>query len=565
MGKDGSFHFQKIGNTRIVPLYFKIIGIFVFFLLISNFSSNLINLFMNRGEQIQLMRALLVKDLQEVNSFATNQLDLYNFEKDLPASLNALKTSAEVLLKNPHAVVLGLKADGSLLYAASKDFALDRFTDTAILQKLNQELAAGTGEGDLNFTLNGKPFFGHYKYHAGWQAYLIRAEDEEVFYGESWKIFWNIAGIIVLMSAGSALIGSFVLRIILRFVGKITQSIMDMQRGQELKMIDMKGAPNDDVTYLGLSFNSLSSTIGNLLGIFRKFVTQDVARKAYQERRIRLEGKRLDLTILFTDIKGFTYMTETLGNDIIKLLNLHYDKAIRHIQDQDGIVGSIIGDALLAVFGSLDDAADHKSLKAIKAAYLIQDVAAKLRDMMRRQHDRILAERGSLTPEEERVYKAVLLEVGVGIDGGEVFYGNIGSYVRMTNTVIGDNVNSASRLEGLTRVYRVPIIVSEYVKTEVEAESDLYYFQPLDLVQVKGKTEGKKVFWPIEAASITPEFKDQLDIFTLALGLYIKGSWKEARSIMANCNLPIAAVFKERMEGQEPPAYWNGIWTMTSK
>ena len=70
----------------------------------------------------------------------------------------------------------------------------------------------------------------------------------------------------------------------------------------------------------------------------------------------------------------------------------------------------------------------------------------------------------NLTEAEERVFKAVLLDVGVGIDGGTVFYGNIGSDEHMTNTVIGDNVNSASRLEGLTRVYHLPVIVSDFIR-----------------------------------------------------------------------------------------------------
>ena len=231
--------------------------------------------------------------------------------------------------------------------------------------------------------------------------------------------------------------------------------------------MDLEGAPNDDVTYLGVAFNSLSNTIDNLMSIFKKFVARDVATKAYREGEIRLEGAKRNLTILFTDIKSFTFMTETLGTDIIKLLNLHYDKAISHIHDHNGDIGSIIGDALLAVFGTVESKSGNKSLQAVHAAYKIHEVAASLRKEMYNRREKILKQRGNLTEEEERVFKAVLLEVGVGLDGGEVFYGNIGSNERMVNTVIGDNVNSSARLEGLTRFYRVPVIVSEYVKDEV--------------------------------------------------------------------------------------------------
>jgi len=97
--------------------------------------------------------------------------------------------------------------------------------------------------------------------------------------------------------------------------------------------------------------------------IFRTFVTQDLVQRAYKEGEIRLEGSQQELTILFSDIKGFTYMTETLGNDIINLLNLHYDQAIREIHSHNGIVGSIIGDALLA--STYLDQGDLKILRRV--------------------------------------------------------------------------------------------------------------------------------------------------------------------------------------------------------
>ena len=101
--------------------------------------------------------------------------------------------------------------------------------------------------------------------------------------------------------------------------------------------------------------------------IFKKFVARDIAQQAYKEREIRLEGRKRYLTILFTDIKRLTYMTETLGTDIIKLLNIHYEKAIRHIHDSNGDIGSIIGDALLAVFGGFEEQESNKSLQDVEA------------------------------------------------------------------------------------------------------------------------------------------------------------------------------------------------------
>lgn len=559
--------FHKVGNTKVIPLYFKIVVFFLFFLLVSNFSSNYINLMMNRGEQIKLLNELLIKDLKENYVFASHQFEVYEFDGNLRESQEALSKSALRTLSRPFSVTLGIRPSGESLYFAQKeqgDFSV--FQDKEALSMMIQSVASKAEQGIVRFSQAGRTYFGYFKYHPGWNLMLIRAEDEEILNQESFKIFWNISWIILGITLISGFLGILILRHLFRFVGRITQSIMEMQETQELKMIPMDGAPNDDVTYLGTSFNALSSTIGNLLAIFRKFVTQDIAYKAYRDKVVKLEGEPQELAILFTDIKGFTFMTEVLGNDIIKLLNLHYDQAIRHIQSYYGIVGSIIGDALLAVYGSIVGAEDHKSLKALDSGFKILDVARNLRNMMDKKRHELLTLKGSLNKDEERVYKAVLLEVGVGIDGGEVFYGNIGSFVRMTNTVIGDNVNSASRLEGLTRVYKVPVIVSAYIRDDVVASGGAYEFMELDRVQVKGKTEGKVIFWPVPRAQMTSELKNQFGIFTEALQNYYQGNWKLALEGFQKCSLPCAEVFVERISGgTTAPKEWNGVWTMTSK
>ncbi|MGL4370809.1 MAG: adenylate/guanylate cyclase domain-containing protein, partial [Spirochaetota bacterium] len=336
---------------------------------------------------------------------------------------------------------------------------------------------------------------------------------------------------------------------------------------QQMDVINLKDAPNDDITYMGMAFNSLSSTIDTLLGIFRKFANKDVVIKAYRDKEIFLEGSQKDLTILFSDIKGFTFITETLGTDIIKLINMHYDRSIREIINYDGVIGSIIGDALLAVYGTMDDVSEiNKSYAAVQSAYKLQDVAESLRSQMEKKKTTLMKKRNKLTEEEDRVYQAVLLEIGVGIDGGQVFYGNIGSYVRMTNTVIGDNVNSASRLEGLTRVYKVPVICSEYVKNDIETNvknHNITFFE-LDQVQVKGKTEGKRVYLPVKNEDLTPKLKKNLLVFSSALTEYYDGNWKKAAALFKKCELPLAQVFIERTKST-CPKNWKGVWAMTSK
>ncbi len=559
--------FTRVGKARIIPMYVKIVAIFVFFLLVSNFTTNFINLMMNRNEQVRLLGDLLSKDLKELYVYSSNQYEIFLFEQNLDASKESLVKAGERSLRLDHAAAFGIEPSGSFLFASIKDTPATEFTDKVFLDQMNELRSKGIEEGEANFIWNGMKYFGYYRYNSSWNVYIVRAEEENAFYAESWNIFRTIVIIIVILTLVAMWVGIYLIRRILRYISVITQRLMEMQSNQELGMIDLPNAPNDDITYLGISFNSLSSTIKNLMNIFKKFVTKDVVQSAYKDRSVTLAGTRKELTILFTDIKGFTYMTETLGTDIIKLLNLHYDKAIRLIQYQDGIVGSIIGDALLAVFGSLEGGEIQRSLKAVRAAYSIQQVAEQLRKKMHDKKAELLEEKGSLTSGEESVFKAVLLEIGVGIDGGDVFYGRIGSYVHMTNTVIGDNVNSASRLEGLTRVYKVSVIVSDFVKLDVERDSPgEFIFQELDMVQVKGKTTGKKIFWPVPIAMYTPELKEKLSIFDEALQLYYEGEWRKAVTRFAKVELPMADVFIERIKSAgKPPLGWSGLWTMTTK
>jgi len=557
---------RKVAGTRVVPLTVKIVLIFTVFLLISNFTSNYINLMLNRGEQINLLNELLIKDLRELHVFAGNQHEIYRFNNDLEEAAENIEAAALRDFRGGRSTALAVKQDGELLFHATHEERLAEFPDESALELIRSRMAEGVEEGTLNFTLYGDRYFGVYKYHSRWDVFLLRGEELGEFYADSARIFTEVSVIILLITFVCVAVGIFLLRYILRFVGVITASIMKMQNVQAIDLLDMTGAPNDDVTYLGVAFNSLASTIDNLMNIFKKFVARDVAARAYKEREIRLEGTKRQLTILFTDIKSFTFMTETLGTDIIKLLNLHYDKAIRNIHENNGDIGSIIGDALLAVFGTISEDGENKSLQALRSAYLIQDVAADLRREMHHRREKILEQRGSVTETEEAIYQAVLIEVGVGLDGGEVFYGNIGSYERMVNTVIGDNVNSAARLEGLTRVYRVPIICSDYVRAEVlYTAGDEFQFVELDQVQVKGKTQGKRVYWPVMRDSVTESLMEDLEHFNTGREAYYKGDWKTGLAAMKRCGLGISEVFVERMKGARVPEDWNGIWTMKEK
>ncbi|MCL2154269.1 MAG: adenylate/guanylate cyclase domain-containing protein [Leptospirales bacterium] len=562
---------RKVHGTNIIRVTTKIVVTFTLFILLSNLASNYINLLLNRSELLSLMNQLLIKDLKSIYAYCNNQYEIYMYDKKFDESMQSIENKGLNEIKNDKAIVLGIQKDGLIIFQSSKVDRYDNLDDSEALDFMNSSIkqdkeGLDVGEGHLKFMFNHERYFGMFKYNQKWDIFILRGEEESEFFSQSKYIFFQVSVIIIVITLFSALIGVIALRRLLRFINVITDSIKDMIDLGELSLINLKGASNDDITYMGMAFNTLSNTVGNLVKIFEKFANQDVVSKAYKDREVKLEGTKRELTILFSDIKSFTYITETLGDDIISLLNLHYDKAIREIIRNDGTIGSIIGDALLAVYGVDEESYSNKSYQAVLSGYKLHEVADLLRVRMERIRMEIEHERGKLSDAELKIYKAVLLEIGVGIDGGTVFYGTLGSYVRMTNTVIGDNVNAASRLEGLTRVYKVPVVCSEYVKNDIEENVSDHgiYFLELDRVMVKGKTQIQKVYWPIMESVLTKKFKDSISMFESALALYYQGKWTEASKRFSRCGMVIADVFKERIK-TKCPSNWNGVWQMTEK
>ena len=558
--------FQYVGNTPIIPISVKILVIFISLILMSNFMTNLISVQLSQRQVTELTNRLTVTQLKELYKNASSQYQIYAYKKNREECLETLKNSVKEEFSNPHSMALGFDRTGVALFCASADGSdLLSFPDKQALSKLNDNFDRGIVEGQIDFVLRGSEYHGIYKYSEDWNVYLVRAESRFDTARYKVTILAIITVVILLLTAVFVALGVYMFRALFVSISKITSSLYDMQQKSQLATIDIDDAPNDDITYMAASFNSLSVSVNNLLTTFQKFVSKDVVSKAYTDHTIKLEGMQRELTILFSDIKSFTYRTETLGNEIIDLLNVHYNNVIHDVHEENGVVGSIIGDAILAIFGSYKNP-ELKSLEAIDAGWRITYVTTELREKMKAQRKKI-EETRKLTAAEDRVYKAVLLDIGVGIDGGTVFYGNIGSDEHMTNTVIGDNVNSASRLEGVTRIYHLPIVVSEYIVDDVKDKSDRYKFYEIDTIQVKGKTKGKKIYFPLDTENEAQQkLIGQFDIFEEALQAYYDGDWKNARKLFKKVDMEVADVFMERMGARgNAPDKWRGIWAMTTK
>ncbi|MBE6352604.1 MAG: adenylate/guanylate cyclase domain-containing protein [Treponema bryantii] len=557
--------FQRVGKTKIIPIGLKILLIFICLILLSNFATNIITIQLSQNQIIKLNNQVMVEQLKELYNSSSNQYQIYTYSNNIEECETSLKQVAKSGFTNPNSIALAVKKDGTIdFYVSNNELSVwDEFIDSTTLQKITSDTVNGIYEGSISFKTAEEEYFGVYKFQDDWDYFLIRAENRSDLDDNNKSLYLFMFIFVIALTTVFVIIGILVIRHEFKSVRTITNDLYNMQKNKKLELIDLSNSTNDDITYLAASFNSLSSSVNNLLNTFQKFVSKDVVAKAYSEQTIALEGSQRELVMLFSDIRSFTYRTETLGNDIIDVLNVHYNRVIHKVHENTGVVGSIIGDAILAIYGTLD-AKMSKSYNSIRSAWDITKVTANLREAMIQKRIEVEKKR-SLTESEERVYQAVLLDVGVGIDGGNVFYGNIGSNEHMANTVIGDNVNSASRLEGLTRVYHLPVIVSEYIKDEVLKESARYKFIEIDTVQVKGKTEGKKIFFPLDTNETDELIVKKYSLFEDGLSAYYNGDWKSARKLFKDCELEVSQVFIERMGNKNAPEDWNGIWTMTSK
>lgn len=264
-----------------------------------------------------------------------------------------------------------------------------------------------------------------------------------------------------------------------------------------------------------------------------------------------LEGERKEVTILFSDIRGYTTITENLeASEVVKLLNEYFETMVEAVFDHEGTLDKFIGDALMAVFGAPLPLENH-ALMAVKTAL---DMRHRLQEF-------------NLSRPDQAQFK-----IGIGISSGEVVSGNIGSQKRMDYTVIGDGVNLSSRLEGITKQYGCDIILSEFT---YQLCSDYILVRELDKVRVKGKQKAVSIYELISAKSqpLDLETEEFLELYIKARQAYRKKKFDRAISYFESAQKirpedEAVAIHIERSIDYiktPPPDDWDGIYTMTTK
>ncbi len=330
-------------------------------------------------------------------------------------------------------------------------------------------------------------------------AVLLRSLDEALV--PVMRLLWGLAGLTLVGLAVSIGVGTRIARSVTRPVRVLAEDAGRVAQGDYSLHVDI--SQKDEIGDLATSFNHMvrglaeKEKIRDLLG---KVVSPAVAQRLLS-KKIELGGEDVEVTVLFSDVRNFTALCEHRAPaEILTLINSYLTRISAVIEDHDGVIDKYIGDAVMALFGA-PLAHDDDPLRAVKTAIGMRRVLAEF--------NLELAAR-DLPP----------LDIGVGINTAMVVAGNIGSPSRMNYTVIGDGVNLASRLEGLTKHYDVPIIVSESTRNAIPG----FVFRELDRVRVKGKTRPVTIYQPLGAdGTLGDETLHELAGYHAALGLYRAG------------------------------------------
>ncbi len=284
-----------------------------------------------------------------------------------------------------------------------------------------------------------------------------------------------------------------------------------------------------------------------------RYMSQDLAEQLLQSGDAILGGDRKFVSILFSDIRGYTTLTERLEpEDVVHLLNAYFETMVDVIFDHKGTLDKFIGDAIMAVFGSPIAQDDHAQRAVQTALEMRHRLVAFNADRQAKQ----------LSP----------LKVGIGINSDHVVTGNIGSSKRMEFTAIGDGVNLSSRLEGATKQYGCDIIISE---NTYRSCADLVIVRELDYIRVKGKTQPVSIYdlVGLQSEPISAQQQRLIDQYHQARQYYLNRDFQRA-IVQFSEVLAIApddratSLYLDRCHHllhEPPPDSWDGSWQLITK
>jgi len=283
----------------------------------------------------------------------------------------------------------------------------------------------------------------------------------------------------------------------------------------------------------------------HLRSMFSRYVNRQVVDRILADpARAKLGGERKELTVLFSDIRGFSKFSETMKpEELAAFLSEYLTPMTELVLESGGTLDKYIGDAVMAMWAAPIDMADHAA-RACRVALRMQEALGMLNTKWKRENKPAIA-------------------IGIGLNTGVMAVGNMGTAQRFDYTVLGDQVNLGARLEGLTKEYGVDILCGE---ATMKAAGDQFVFREIDLVRVKGRTGAAPVYELVGRSGLVKTDAR----YSIALADYRARDFRAARAgfeAIAKKN-KAAAVMADRcaiLEASPPPADWDGVYDQRGK
>jgi adenylate cyclase len=506
----------------------------------------------------------------ELEKYAAGQWGLLvenNFTENpamVAATKAAIESYAASLVRSPTEVIFALDGEGRL---AMQTGELEvRPGEQAALQALaagrKRELATPR-IGGVDRVVKGfwfEPF--------GW--YLVVSEQRATFYSRVSQITTRtlyilggaiLAGVVLIM-----LFASYLTRPLTKVVGTMENIIRTGDLSNRVAV-----EYHDEIGKLAHTFNLMVGQLEKayndikryafkaalaknreykIRNIFQKYVPGEVIDQFFKNPESMLVGDNRVLAVLFSDIRSFTSISEKMApDDLVNNLNRYFSVMVKIIEERQGTIDKYIGDAIMAFFGAPVKHEDD-ALQSVLAGIEMNEALASFN-----------ANQARLGKPEWRI--------GIGINYGVVTVGNIGTDTKMNYTIIGDMVNLASRLEGLTKEYRQPLLISEGLQTRIK---DKVPSRLIDRVAVKGKKQGVKIYTARRKLSDGESEAWALHNGAMEMffpGRDFKGAAERFQQVQRILPRDYAA---ELMEGRcrellqnPPPKDWDGVTVMEHK
>ncbi|HEY8270859.1 MAG TPA: CHASE2 domain-containing protein [Pseudobdellovibrionaceae bacterium] len=288
-----------------------------------------------------------------------------------------------------------------------------------------------------------------------------------------------------------------------------------------------------------------------LKSTFSKYVSPAVVDELLKDaENLKLGGRKEYMTVFFSDVRGFTTISEKLApEELSRVLNLYLTPMTELIFKNNGTLDKYIGDAIMAFFGAPVKHPNHAK-EACRCA--LQNLA-KLKELQKEFESQGLP----------------YIDIGIGINTGAMSVGNMGSNIVQNYTVMGDSVNLAARLEGINKEYGTRIIISQFTYEEVK---DAFTAREVDRVRVKGKYEPVRIFELVCEGEATDKVAEKLKLFNQGYGLYHEKKFTEAlllfKQVLEVLEDPVSKLYVDRCQNYidiAPPQDWDGVCVMKTK